>query len=486
MQKLVPSIKIQGPDKITNEGVYTLDVKNFPEKNVVITWSTQRSSDDVEEIENKQWYNPDAKLIAGENGRSAITCSVDYYSYNAATGEYVLLGTKKAKKVVQATVTKDYNDDPTVPLTANADITRSFNASTKNTAKDVTTTLFNKKKLIAEYDRASYQIKNILTQQYPRNKNWVNRNAEKYRVRLRSNCIQAANTWNRYAAWGNQQRSALAAVLADPKGWKGLNCVSIEFYWDPNGGTIASCIPYWGTAYNHRMFFAWQYKLRLNLFQFVRNKFWKVSRDVITHELGHAIGLTITNENNVTKNPPGCIYSKSRGVPYHKYSVQANNRLKSRVRKNWKDKEGKGFPGNYVALDIVGGDGTAGAHWSAYYRRFYKKGKYWSLLGYQNELMGGYADPDVDGKLTELSLAYLIDRGYKIKNKRPERGLILDTRTRKIGAYHSGNTRFLGNTMNFRSRGLPILRSDLSDPFERDAEIEAQKLLFLSGNTKIK
>jgi len=475
MQKLVPSIKIQGPDKITNEGVYTLDVKNFPENNVVISWSTQRASDDIEEIENKQWYNPDAKLIAGENGRCAITCSVDYYYYNTASGEYVLLGTKKAKKVVQATVTKDYSDEPGDPPAV-------VSASTRNS---VTSTLFNKKQLLSQYDRASYQIKNILSQQYPRNPGWVKRNAEIYRKRLRKNCIQGTDTWNRYAQWGTQQKQVLANSI-NTNGWKGLYCAKLEFYWDSSVGTIASCAPWSGTAANGRLYIAEKYELRINLYMIVKKKFWKVSRDVITHELGHAIGLVIPDSGNVTTNPPGCIYSKSRGVDYHKYSVQSNNRLKSRVRRNRKDKEGKGFPGNFVALDIAGGAGTRGSHWSAAYRKFVKRGKTWSLLGYKNELMGGYASIDVDMKLTELSLAFLIDRGYKIKNRNPEKGLILRTRTRDTGAYHNRNTRFLGNTMTFGSRGLPTLRSDLSDPFERDAEIEAQKLLFLSGNTKIK
>ena len=66
MQKLVPSIKIKGPDKITDEGLYTLEVKNFPVNNVVISWDAQRDVDDVEEVETKQWYNPDGKLIVGE------------------------------------------------------------------------------------------------------------------------------------------------------------------------------------------------------------------------------------------------------------------------------------------------------------------------------------------------------------------------------------------------------------------------------------
>ena len=457
MQALVPSIKIKGPDKITDEGLYTLEVKNFPVNNVVISWDAQRDADDVEEVETRQWYNPDAKLIVGEKGRSVITCSVDYYYFDNNRGDYVLLGTKKARKVVEAKITNDFKDyDPTGP----ANTSRRTNSSL----------LFNQKQIKKLFNKQKGAIRKVVRAKGGyRSRRDADRAADSFWKLVKKELPRQTKTWNKFCQLGNTQKANL------PSNYKGMTALRFDFFWE-NSGTIAYCgSPYAKRVSDYRVWVNGSFYMGFNLYQWIARGNSRLGKAVILHELGHATGLVLPAR--VTQNPPACIVAQ-----YNKFSCQSNARLTSSIRTNSRYVEGRGIPTNVVALENRGGSGTAGSHWSGAYRNGKVGGALWSFVGYDNELMGGYAKDNM--KMTELTLSYMIDIGYRIKKKKPQKGLVLLGKNRsRVGAKHSSATRHLGQVAPYTAlKGLPTLKSDLPDGYDKETLKQARILSFLSGH----
>lgn len=104
--------------------------------------------------------------------------------------------------------------------------------------------------------------------------------------------------------------------------------------------------------------------------------------NVITHEMGHVLGLGSTWSSFVDKrNPNNVVFTGSNGMSVYTTWKKSPMRLK-------------------VPVESTGGPGTYGSHWSE------------SVFG--NELMTGYLNPGVN-PLSKLTLAALDDLGYSVR-----------------------------------------------------------------------
>jgi hypothetical protein len=120
--------------------------------------------------------------------------------------------------------------------------------------------------------------------------------------------------------------------------------------------------------------------------------------NVLTHELGHALGIGIFWSSSYSSKPPtnyfldGSAYTQAQN---------AYNNICSLVR-------------SQIPLENTGGSGTVSSHWSRTYRPATATGSGGvGYPGFSNELMIGYYSTGFNLILSQLTIKTLVDFGYE-------------------------------------------------------------------------
>jgi hypothetical protein len=214
---------------------------------------------------------------------------------------------------------------------------------------------------------------------------------------------QAANRWMKYVQF-DQNAAQLIQTVIPIQGWAGISLNALDIYTDPQAGVIASCGPF---DYVDLVTNAASVKFNTATFDLNINAAFESYYDacdwidILTHELGHALGIgiywhsffaadgAVVPVNNFLS---GAAYTNAQAA----YNAAANL---SRVK---------------IPLEDGGGAGTVSAHWEPDFRPASAAGSGGEAhYGLFDELMVGFYDRNVTFKLSNISIQTLVDFGYQ-------------------------------------------------------------------------
>ena len=212
---------------------------------------------------------------------------------------------------------------------------------------------------------------------------------------------QAVDRWSTYIKFNP---AVFDAIKAETFGWNGIKLQSYSQYNDSSSGTIASCGPLYrydiqktgpGVQINTKTF---TLSINTRFASAFASADWI---NVLTHELGHALGIGIFWRS--TYQPIGAIPPQNDFLLGSGYAL-AQTGYNTIVSDSSLTK---------IPLEISGGGGTASAHWEDNLRPSSATGSLGkNYPGLVNELMVGYYDQGMDSKITKLSIGVLLDFGY--------------------------------------------------------------------------
>lgn len=191
-------------------------------------------------------------------------------------------------------------------------------------------------------------------------------------------------------------------------GWNGiaLDQNSYEQYNNPQSTVIASCGVTYGVdlAGNAVKFNATHFSLSINT-HFQSSFSPEDWINVLTHELGHALGIGVFWDPDIVGITGGVAPENDflSGVAYVN-AQQSYNLITSLLRQK-------------MPLEGTGGAGTQSSHWENDYRPSTSPGSLgFGYYGFSNELMIGYYAPGSNAILSRLSISTLVDFGYEERN----------------------------------------------------------------------
>lgn len=463
MELKAPTIKIVGPSEVKKTASYTVKIDGFPQDNCIVSWSISHptKANTVEELERVDlaWYNPSAEFTGYELGKVYLTATIKYHLQSKETGEYELLGIKKARKQINVVEVED-PDNPS-PI-----VTRSARATTRSI-------VFNKGQINKKFDISKKKLKTLLINKYGKQRG--NKLFTKYSKKIKNSLNQSCETWNKYIVLGESQKSFLPAT------YTGQKCYKITYFYDPNSATIAYCgggnRGYFGFSSGgpekYTGFYNDKFELGFNLYQIIEEGGGSILTSITTHELAHALGLVIpySDGNGSTwfgTTTDGQVYNILNGNEYIT-TQKSYKRLTDGIIKY--DSLAL-IDRLYPPLEDIGGAGTGSVHWERDARTIIiDTFNAIYVAGIQNELMIGFAGKNM--KLSELSLAFLVDSGFKVKNTSARTGLYINYQRglfgeqRTVTANHYTNKNFLTKSKyrSMKSTGLPKFDfGDLNDP----------------------
>jgi len=241
---------------------------------------------------------------------------------------------------------------------------------------------------------------------------WAGVLPEPYKTYLDS----AADRWMQYVDFDPAAAAGIQAFYGSripAETWTGIKLETYEPYYDVDSGVIAACGP---TRYSDLVTNTASVKFNATKFLLQINTSWDSSDradggpltasqwvDVLTHELGHALGIGIFWAPK---------YEASGAV------VPVNNFLSGVSYVNAKNAYNHitGLTRSKIPLEDGGGAGTTSAHWEDDYRAStYTGGLGVNYYGLYDELMVGFFavnDPTFTFKLSRMTVRTLVDFGY--------------------------------------------------------------------------
>lgn len=209
----------------------------------------------------------------------------------------------------------------------------------------------------------------------------------------------AVNRWNTYMQINPTVVDSIRSL--DPA----FNGISINSYNTINtfGSYIAACgIAYFYDLAGDSKFCTDSFDLYINLNY--ANAYTPTQwADVITHELGHALGIGIYWQSFYQaygSQPPVSNFLNASAYPALSGAYSALVGLRPKV-----------------ALESTGGSGTNSAHWENDYRDSAATGSLgFNYAGLVNELMVGYYSTSVSYVISQVSIQSLVGFGYQEKN----------------------------------------------------------------------
>jgi hypothetical protein len=209
----------------------------------------------------------------------------------------------------------------------------------------------------------------------------------------------AVNRWNTYMQINPTVVDSIRSL--DPA----FNGISINSYNTINtfGSYIAACgIAYFYDLAGDSKFCTDSFDLYINLNY--ANAYTPTQwADVITHELGHALGIGIYWQSFYQaygSQPPASNFLNASAYPALSGAYSALVGLRPKV-----------------ALESTGGSGTNSAHWENDYRDSAATGSLgFNYAGLVNELMVGYYSTSVSYVISQVSIQSLVGFGYQEKN----------------------------------------------------------------------
>jgi hypothetical protein len=204
----------------------------------------------------------------------------------------------------------------------------------------------------------------------------------------------AVDRWETYIRMNPEYRDMLIAILPS---FNGIGLNSYSLYNDPASNTIASCgiSDYYYVDYPSRVDYG---TLAFNLS--INDRYPAFSAqdwiNVLTHELGHALGIGIYWSSSFTSYYPQDYFLD--GTYYPLVNTAYDNILGATKLK--------------IALENTGGSGTSSAHWENDFRSASAPGSLgYSYPGLSNELMVGYFYSGLNLTLSDLSIKTLVQFG---------------------------------------------------------------------------
>ena len=225
---------------------------------------------------------------------------------------------------------------------------------------------------------------------------WASVVEEPYRTWLN----KAADRWDRYVKYN---ASARATIASENPGWNGLKLAPGQYvlFSDSTSNELAACAimgykSLGGKKYNSISFYL------------EANDYWRAwgtytDKDwinIITHELGHALGIGIFWDSDYF---PGATSPANFFLSGNTYTnaQAAYNSITNLVRTR-------------IPLENTGGGGTASGHWDDSFRRATAAGSLGlTYPGFRNEIMVGYFAPNVNFVISRLTIKTLIDFGWE-------------------------------------------------------------------------
>ena len=214
----------------------------------------------------------------------------------------------------------------------------------------------------------------------------------------------AADNWNSRLRFIPSILSQIRTLINNPN-WKGIELNQYNSFYDPNSNVIASCGPtqvFHINNSNNIKHNTLKFELSINLrYATPTNTFVPFNQqewvNLLTHELGHALGLGIywqwpvshVNNNFISNND------------YPLASLAYNNLTR--------------LTRNKVPIEDSGGPGTIGGHWEDTSRPATYTGA--DGLAYPScsfDLLIGYFNRNNMLPITDLSVKYFVDQGYEL------------------------------------------------------------------------
>lgn len=318
-------------------------------------------------------------------------------------------------------------------------------------------------------EKASSSSSSSQTQQNLFNKNsWSISVPEPYKTYL----DQSADRWSQFVKFNPSVFSSIKSL--DPA-WDGIALEYFSQFNSPTSGVIASCGPTEGVDFTGDAV-----KFNSTLFGLSVNDYYNGEFsagdwvNIITHELGHALGIGVFWDPAITGITGGVAPSDNflDGVAYDN-AQQAYNSITSSSRQK-------------VPLEDQGGDGTESAHWEDDYRPSTAPGSLGvGYAGLSNELMVGFYSPGSNSIISDLSIKTLVDFGYEAVAEGVNEGIpVLSTGTGMIGKLGSKLNCKMPDEVKITSLNLPassFIKSLSAGSFSITGEDE---LITLTENEK--
>lgn len=223
---------------------------------------------------------------------------------------------------------------------------------------------------------------------------------------MKSYIDSAATTWNNLIEYNQDVYNLYKTNNPD---WNGLSLVHYVEFSDPDAGYIAACGPVNSVDIidndtSNIKINSITFQLYVNTYYY-NNPLYNLSDEdwigVMTHELGHALGIGTHWSTIFDYWLDGTKYVSSR---------QAYNTIIGDVSNNR----------NKIPLEDIGGEGTASAHWEDATRlASYPNSDGYSYPGCSFDIMVGSITPGNPKQISNLSLQYLNDIGYTVKSNPP-------------------------------------------------------------------
>ena len=196
--------------------------------------------------------------------------------------------------------------------------------------------------------------------------------------------------------------------------WSGITLAQVNIYNDPSSNTVASCGPIWIYDIDgdtspgiNTMNFA----LEINeaYVSALTNDEWV---DVMTHELGHALGIGLYWSNSYSQYGAGGFILDGTLLDgtYYSNALEAYNNIYQET--------GFGTEMTFaIATETTGGAGTAGGHWeNECFLKTDMDSTDRPFFGFTDELMIGYVIAGGNSTISDLTLGALRDFGYETAN----------------------------------------------------------------------
>ena len=230
---------------------------------------------------------------------------------------------------------------------------------------------------------------------------WAGYVEEPYRTWLN----KAADRWDRYIRYN---ASARATIASENLGWNGLKIDPGQYvlYSDSTSNVLAACAIMGYKSLGGKKYNSISFYLEINdhwrAWGTYKEKDWI---NIITHELGHALGIGILwgGWDGWESYFPGATPPLNFFLSGNTYTnaQAAYNSITNLVRTR-------------IPLENTGGAGTASGHWEDSFRRATAAGSLGlTYPGFRNEIMGGYFSPNVNFVISRLTIKTLVDFGWE-------------------------------------------------------------------------